>query len=201
MLKILFLGLLIIVIILGGIFWFDRLGILDYKRVAGPLAQYLPAFMQRGEEVEEDPLLLDREMLNKREEILEARTRELDLRVREFEERENMLNEREAKLVEEAKRLEEQEKVLSEEKRQYDNYKDNIRKQAEYFTSMPPGAAVDRLQKLDDLLVIDVLREVDRQAEETGTVSLVPYYLSLMDEDKAASVQRKMTKIGDFEEQ
>jgi flagellar protein FlbB len=97
--------------------------------------------------------------------------------------------------------LEEQEKVLSEEKRQYDNYKDNIGRQAVYFTSMPPRAADDRLQKLDDLLVIDVLREVDRRAEETGTVSLVPYYLSLMDEDKAASVQRKMTKIGDFEEQ
>jgi len=45
LLKILFLILLIIVLILGGIFWFDRLDLLNYKRVTGPLSQYLPAFI------------------------------------------------------------------------------------------------------------------------------------------------------------
>ena len=60
--------------------------------------------------------------------------------------------------------------------------------------------AVERLQKLEDLLIVDILREVDRNAEEAGTQSIVPYYLSLMDAERAASVQRKMTKVGDFEE-
>jgi flagellar protein FlbB len=174
--------------------------VLDYKKVAGPLARYLPAFLQRGVEVEEDALLLEREMLGKREQILDAQTRQLELAARELEERENLLNEREAKLSEEAKRLEEQEKVLSEEKRRYDNYRDNVRRQAEYFTGMPPRDAVVRLQELDELLIIDILREIDQRAEDEGTQSIVPYFLSLMDPGKAASVQRKMTKIGDFEE-
>jgi flagellar protein FlbB len=197
--KILFLILLIIVIAMGGIYWFDRLGILDYKKVAGPMARYLPAFLQRGEIVEEDPYLLEREFLTKREQILEAKTLEVELQARELEEQELMLREREAKLGEEAKRLEEEKKVLSEKQREYDNYKDNIFRQATYFTSMPPEAAVERLSKMDDLLVIDILREIDRNAEETGAFSVVPFYLSLMDPDKASAVQRKMTKVGGIE--
>ncbi len=197
--KILFLILLIIVIIMGGIYWFDRLGILDYKKVAGPMARYLPAFLQRGEVVEEDPNLLEREFLTKREQILEAKTLEVELQARELEEKELMLREREAKLGEEAKRLDEEKKVLSEKQREYDNYKDNIVRQATYFTSMPPEAAVERLSKMEDLLVIDILREIDRNAEETGAFSVVPFFLSLMDPDKASAVQRKMTKVGGIE--
>jgi flagellar protein FlbB len=125
---------------------------------------------------------------------------DLDRREQELDERMLAMNEQEAKLSEEAKRLEEQEKVLSEAKRQYDNYRDNIRKQAEYFSSMPPRDAVERLQKLEDLLIVDILREIDKRAEETGTQSIVPYYLSLMDAERAASVQRKMTKVFEFEE-
>ena len=52
----------------------------------------------------------------------------------------------------------------------------------------------------EDLLIVDILREMDRNAEEMGTQSIVPYYLSLMDAERAASVQRKMTKVVEFEE-
>ena len=201
LLKILFLILLIVVLIMAGIFWFDRIGILDYRKVAGPLSQYLPAFMQRGEEpVEEDEFLLERSFLEKQEQRLQDMANDLDRREQELDERTLAMNEQEAKLTEEAKRLEEQEKVLSEAQRQYDNYRDNIRKQAEYFSSMPPRDAVERLQKLEDLLIVDILREIDKRAEETGTQSIVPYYLSLMDAERAASVQRKMTKVVEFEE-
>ncbi len=196
LLKILFLILLIIVIILGGIYWFDHLGIIDYKKIVGPFGKYLPAFLQRGEVTEENPKLLETEFLGKREEVLDARSSEIDQKKDELEKRELELKESEAKLTEEAKRLEEEKKVLIEKQREYDNYKDNIKKQAEYFTSMPPEAAVERLSKLDDLLIIDILRQIDQSAAETGSFSVVPYYLSLMDPEKAATVQRKMTKVG-----
>jgi flagellar motility protein MotE (MotC chaperone) len=139
LIKVFFLVVLIIAITLGGIYWFDYLGIVDYNRLIQPVQKHLP---------------------------------------------------------EEAKRLEEEKKVLSEKIGAYDNYKDNVRKQAQYFTSMPPKAAVDRLAKLDELLAIDILRQIDRTAEEQGKASIVPYFLSLMDPEKAASIQRKMTKMG-----
>jgi len=198
-LKVLFLLLLIIVIALGGIYWFDHLGLIDYKRAIGPLEKYLPAFLQRGEVVE-DPQLLEKELLNKRLEALSQREKELALKEKQLNEREQKIKQIEDKLKEESKGLEKEKKLLSEKLHEYDNYKENIKKQAEYFTNMPPKAAVERLSKMDDLLVIDILRQIDKNAEEKGSPSIVPYLLSLMDPQKAATIQRKMTKIGEFKE-
>jgi flagellar protein FlbB len=122
------------------------------------------------------------------------------LRRNELEERELTLKEREAKLKEDLESLEEEKKVLSEKLREYDNYRENIIIQAEYFTNMPPAAAVERLSQLDDLLAIDILRQIDKNADEEGRISVVPYYLSLMDPEKAATIQRKMTKVGNEKE-
>lgn len=199
-LKVFFLLMLVLVIALGGIYWFDYLGLIDYKSVVGPLSRFLPAFMQRGQERIEDSLLLEREFLAKREEILLAKTKELERRTEELEKRELTLKESEAKLREEAKSLEEEKKLLSEKVREYDNYTENIKTQAQYFTGMPPAAAVERLARLDDLLVVDILRQIDRNAEEEGRLSMVPYFLSLMDPDRAAALQRKMTKVGEQNE-
>ena len=154
----------------------------------------------RNGELENDEYLLERAYIEKQEQRLQDIEKDLSRREQELDDRGLLLSEQEAKLSEEAKRLEEQEKVLSEARRQYDNYKDNVRKQAEYFVGMPPQDAVERLQKLEDLLIVDILREMDRNAEEAGSQSIVPYYLSLMDAERAASVQRKMTKIGEIEE-
>jgi flagellar protein FlbB len=197
LLKILFLLLLIVVIVMGGVFWFDRLGIIDYQRIVGPFMEYLPGFLQRGEPVVDEPNLLEKELLGKQEQVIKARERELDVMRQNLEAQKLELAETDTRLKEEAQRLEEEKKVLSQSQSEYDNYSENVRKQAEYFTSMPPEAAVERLSLMDDLLVIAILREIDRSAEETGGVSLVPLYLSLMDADKAASVQRKMTKTTD----
>jgi flagellar protein FlbB len=196
LIKVFFLVVLIIAITLGGIYWFDYLGIVDYNRLIQPVQKHLPAFMRRGEAVTDDQFLLDKEFIRKQQEMMDERERELDLARADLETRDLALKELEAKLGEEAKRLEEEKKVLSEKIGAYDNYKDNVRKQAQYFTSMPPKAAVDRLAKLDELLAIDILRQIDRTAEEQGKASIVPYFLSLMDPEKAASIQRKMTKMG-----
>jgi flagellar protein FlbB len=199
LLKILFLLLLILVILAGGIYWFDHLGLIDYKSLTGPYMRYLPSFLSRGESAEEDPLLLEKEMLNKKEEILEEKMRAIEQKGQELEARELAIQESEIKLEEDLVSLEEEKKLLSEKLREYDNYRENIRKQADYFTAMPPQAAVERLAKLDDLLAIDILRQIDSEAVEEGRMSMVPYYLSLMDPEKAATLQRKMTKVGNLE--
>lgn len=199
LLKIFFLLILILLIVFGGIYWFDRLGVVDYRSIVGPFERYLPAFLRRGEVVVEDPFLLERELLNKKEDVLMVKTRELENTMKTLDEKELDLKEGEAKLKEEADRIEEEKKVFSQKLREYDNYRENIRIQAKYFTSMPPKAAVERLSEMDDLLVIDILRQIDRDAQETGKPSIVPFYLSLMEPKKAATVQRKMTKVGEGE--
>ncbi|MFW6138149.1 MAG: periplasmic-type flagellar collar protein FlbB [Spirochaetota bacterium] len=195
LLKILFLILLILVIILGGIYWFDHLGLINYKNIVGPFSRYLPGFMKKGQVVEEEPSLLEKEFLEKREQLLADRSQDLEELQKKLEKKELELNEMETRLKEEKRALEESKKVLSEKMREYDNYKENISKQARYFISMPPEDAVERLARMDDLLVIDIFRQMDKIAEEEGRVSMAPYYLSLMDPEKAAVIQRKMTKV------
>jgi flagellar protein FlbB len=197
LLKIIFLLILIVVILLAGVYWFDHLGLVDYNKFVGPFERYLPMFMKKGVEVTEEPVLLEEEFLRKREEMLLAKTRELEIEKQELERNRLELQELRTKLAEDATRLEEEKKVLSEERRQYDNYRENIKTQAGYFTNMPPAAAVERIAQLDDLLAIDILREIDATAEEEGRISVVPFLLSIMDPEKAATLQRKMTKVGE----
>ena len=197
LLKIIFLLILIVVILLGGVYWFDRLGLVDYNSFIGPFEKFLPMFMKKGAEVTEEPALIENEFLRKREDMLVAKNKELELEKQEVEKKKLELQEIEAKLSEESSRLEEEKKVLSEKLREYDNYKENIKRQAVYLTNMPPAAAVERIEKLEDLLAIDILRQIDVNAEEAGRISVVPYFLSLMDPEKAATLQRKMTKVGE----
>jgi flagellar protein FlbB len=194
--KIVFLLLLILVVTLGGVFWFDHLGLINYKKLIRPYERFLPSFMRRGESAAEDPLLMERAFIEKREDMLSERERALNLSLQELEARELALKENEAKLREESASIEEEKKVLSEKRREYDNYRENIQRQALYFTGMPPAAAVERLTRLDDLLAIDILRQIDQTAADEGRQSIVPYFLSLMDPERAATLQRKMTKIG-----
>ncbi len=197
LLKIIFLLILIVVIMLGGVYWFDHLGLVDYNKFIGAFEKYMPVFMKKGVEVTDGPALLEEEFLNKREEMLLAKNRELELEKQEIEKKKLELQEIEAKLTEETSRLEEEKKVLSEKLREYDNYNENIKRQAGYFTNMPPAAAVERIAKLEDLLAIDILRQIDAAAEEEGRISMVPFFLSLMDPERAATLQRKMTKVGE----
>jgi flagellar protein FlbB len=45
---------------------------------------------------------------------------------------------------------------------------------------------------MDDQDVIDVLRKTDELAQAGGSQSIVPYWLSLMDSQRAAEISRKM---------
>jgi flagellar protein FlbB len=57
---------------------------------------------------------------------------------------------------------------------------------------MPPERAVGILAAMDDQDVIDVLTKTDELAEAGGSASIVPYWLSLMDPQRAAELSRKM---------
>ena len=60
--------------------------------------------------------------------------------------------------------------------------------------SVTLGAGQPLLLAMDDQDVIDVLRVTEEQAAEAGEVSLVAYWLSLMPSDRAAVLQRKMSR-------
>ena len=186
--------LLIAILALGGLLWFDYLGLMDVRERLHPVFSFFG--LATPEEVEDtgSPLMLDEARLDKLYE-------ELDRREEALSEQESALAQREEELVQMAEALEERtqaledrEKSFNEIVKQYENKSANLRTAAEYFTGMPPEAAVARLVEMDDQDVIDILRTTERLAQEAGEASIVAYWLSLMPADRAAVLNRKMLK-------
>ena len=88
--------------------------------------------------------------------------------------------------------MEEREKTFNNEKEKYDKKEVNIVQIAANLEGMQPKNAVEILSAMDDQLVIDVLRKVEERARANNTSSMVAYWLSLMDANRAATIQRKM---------
>jgi flagellar protein FlbB len=121
-------------------------------------------------------------------------------------EREEMLARREAELKskesgsEEAKReLEELRKALRAEKekfaaaqKEWEDRQRKIKDLAEKVRNMPPQKAQEMMQNWRDFDIIDVMRQMDKDAETEGTPSIVPYLLTLFQPERRAEITRKM---------
>ena len=64
-----------------------------------------------------------------------------------------------------------------------------------YLTNMPPGDAVEILVNYGDQTLLDVLLVTDELADQAGQQSLVPYWLSLMPAERAASIGEKLEML------
>lgn len=121
-------------------------------------------------------------------------------------EREELLARRETELKskedgsEEAKReLEEMRRALRAEKekfaaaqKEWEDRQKKVKDLAEKVRNMPPQKAQEMMQNWRDFDIIDVMRQMDRDAETEGTASIVPYLLTLFQPDRRAEITRKM---------
>jgi flagellar protein FlbB len=142
----------------------------------------------------DDPNLLDRERLAMQAEAITLRGEELD-------QREGALDTRERELVQLAENLkdretaaEAREKGFNEQVKAFENRRVNLVQNSRYLVSMPPKNAVDILLKMEDQDIIDHFRTTEDEAKKAGEESIVSYWLSLMPSDRAADLQRKMSR-------
>jgi flagellar protein FlbB len=173
--RIVILLLLVAVLLLGGLVWFDYLGIVDAKGLLAPVFTLI-----RGERVvvdADDPLLLEKERMAKQLEALAIRSEELTAWEQERE-----------------TTIEDREKVFNERLQAFENRRVNLQQNSDYLVGMPPENAVKILLQMEDQDVIDIFRMTEEQAQATGELSLVSYWLSLMPADRAAVLQRKMSR-------
>jgi flagellar protein FlbB len=183
--RIVILILLVGVLALGGLVWFDYLGVVDARRTLAPVFSLFGA--ARPELDAEDPLLLDKERLSKQLEELAAREQVLAGQEQELGQKIQLVQERE-------KAVEDREKLFNERVKAYDNRRENLIKNSAYLVGMPPDKAVKILLAMEDQDVIDLLRVTEELAVEAGETSLVAYWLSLLPADRAAGLQRKMAR-------
>ena len=187
--------IIILILIVGGLLWFDYLGVVHVKNIFAPLYTLMhrapptstPATQSKPltANLDEDRLLKQREALNLFKE-------ELDKREADIAAVEKQNQEVSAELAEREKNQEEREKTFNSTVKKYDDKNINVEQIANNLNGMRPQAAVDILIAMDDQTVIDVLRKVEELAAANGTSSMGSYWLSLMPSERAAEIQRKM---------
>lgn len=187
--------LVILILIIGGLLWFDRLGVIHVKSVFFPVYKVLKKDPQTSTTATQSKPLtanLDEDRLRKQRESLDIFKEELDKRQQDIESAEKQNGKVTAELTEREKNQEEREKTFNLQVKKYDDKNINIEQIARNLNGMKPQAAVNILIAMDDQIVIDVLRKVEEIATAEGTSSLGAYWLSLMPSDRAATIQRKM---------
>jgi flagellar protein FlbB len=182
--KILFLIILIVVLILGGLLWVDFLGLIDARETLAPVLKMVRIDVPEAVEQPDDLYLLDKERLGKQQEAL-------DIFEASLVAREEGILLREAELEELTSQLEEKQKS-NEALKSYDNTRANLEQNAKYLEGMPPQNAVSILLQMDDTEMVDLLRTSERLATVSGKASLVAFWLSLMPSERAAQIQSKM---------
>jgi flagellar protein FlbB len=202
--RIIALVFLIFIIIAGGLLWFDYLNVIDAKNVIGPVIDFLRPIPLIGRlmppgEGRTQPPFSDDEFLNLDAERFAVRMEALELRNMEMDKQEQEMQGRLGQIEQMAQELEERQKALDERENSFNallsdaEIKDRtVERNAINLTSMPPQRAVGILAAMDDQDVIDVLRKTDELAQASGSQSIVPYWLSLMDSQRAAEISRKM---------
>ena len=195
--KTILLILLIIILILGGMVWFDFLGVTQTKTQFAPLYRLFGLEPQTKSSVatvqDIGSVNLDNDRLAKRLEALNIRSEELDKREEDIFKKEQENVQILAELDNLRASQEERERTFTDMTSKFDDREENIAQNARNLNAMPPKNAVQILVAMDDQDIIDVLRKAEQIAAEEGTSSLVAYWLSLMPADRVAQIQRKMT--------
>ncbi|HPE35963.1 MAG TPA: flagellar protein FlbB, partial [Spirochaetales bacterium] len=143
--------ILILALAIGGVFWFDFLGLIDAKTLFAPALRLVGLPTRTGAALPADlPTLLDDERYAKQLAAVEALRQELDARFMAADEREASIEAMALEIDERQKALDEREKAFNSAAQQYDNRKANVEQNARYLTGMPPADAVEILASLDD---------------------------------------------------
>lgn len=191
--KIFYLMILIIFVSIVGIFWLDYIGFFNLSKVIGTYYEKdVPSVVDA---TDDEPSLIEREEFEKEKNKLRERIEQLDKREAQIGEIEKTLDEERGKIAEIKKGLELEKTKLEKEKNQYSGYKRNVGVLARKIESMRPREAVEIIVNWEETLIIDVLRQMDANAEEAGTNSITSYLISLMPRIKASRVMYLMTQM------
>ena len=189
--KSIFLLILIIILVLGGLLWFDYLNVIHAKKIFAPVYKLVGLTPQTSlTATSSKPLSadLDEDRLAKAYEAVEIQRQELDKRESDIEKVEEQ-NEAIAKELEDRKNSQdEREKTFDNQVKKYDDRNKNLETIVEYFNNMPPQTAVDQLISYDDQDIIDILRKANEMAKAKNTVSMSSTWLMYM--SKAGQSER-----------
>lgn len=181
--------LLLIVVFSGGIFYaLDATGMIRASDILPFLAPKNPLRVEDKDyptEVEKVEFQKWEQKLIEREEALARREAELKSKETGGEDQKREIEETRRAL------RAEKEKFIAAQKEWEDRQK-KVKDLAEKVRNMPPQKAQEMMQSWRDFDIIDVMRQMDKDAELEGNPSIVPYLLTLFQPDRRAEITRKM---------
>ncbi|MCL2026101.1 MAG: hypothetical protein FWG92_04770 [Leptospirales bacterium] len=190
--KILYLVILIFFIAVSGVMWLDYIGLVDLSGKMGFLRGKPELVIDAAGD---EPTLIDREKLAKEQQALVSREEELNKRETLLKEKENEFLAEQEKLAEQKRGLEIEQKKLADQKNEHAGYEKNIRVLANKIANMPPEESVQIMTGWDDPTIIDVLRQMDVDADTEGSTSITSYLITLMPREKASRIMYLMTQL------
>ena len=192
--TLLFLNILLILLFLAVLHTLrlvDLTGLFKHVPFIGSKTKFKP-----GDRIE-DPNLLEREELAKHWAILNLREQLYQKRLIEIEKRSRDATSKFEQVEQERRKLDERIKALKETRISEESRQQNIKYLASKFANMPPDDTVRVLLKTENVIVIDVLKQMDKDAEAEGKQSITAYLISLMarkDAAKAAEISRLISR-------
>ena len=191
--RIIVLLVLILVLIGGGIIWFDYLNVIDAKEVLAPFYRLIGRDPRTGGTPGDDEFLnLDAERLAVRLEAMALQELDMDKQRQDLDARQAELDQLFEQLEEDRKAVEEIERTINEGLADAENRDRNVEGISRQLTNMPPERAVAIIAAMQDQNAISVIRKTEELAQRDGTESIVPYWMSLLEPQRAAELQRKM---------
>ncbi len=185
--RVLYLLLLIFFLLTVGFFIFDYYGLIDADEIFPALAKK-PSLVNWDKE---SPTEVEKLEYKKARERLDEELAEIEkIRQSLDEDKEKMQSENE-KLTEMKKSIQEKEKQMALSKKDKESREAKVKVLANKIANMPPEKARDLLVNWPDQDIIDVLKQMDKDAEEEGTSSITTYLLTLFDKQRAAVITNK----------
>ena len=138
------------------------------------------------------PTEVEKLEMEKREEKLIEKEEELILREAELKEIQNQIGIRENEIGELKKNILEERDRLKLLTSDWMDRKKKIEDLASKVTAMPPEKAQEMMEQWRDFDIIDVMRQIDKVADQEGIPSMTPYLLTLFTPERRAEITRKM---------
>lgn len=191
--KIIYIVIMILFIITIGLFWLDYIGLINIGKVYHQyIVKEAPSVVDA---VDDEPSLIEREEFEKEKDQLLQRIEELDKREAKIVEAEKAVAKEKERIAQMLKGLEQEKKAFDLEKKKHSGYTKNVIDLARKIENIPPQEAVDIMVQWEETLIIDVLRQIDQNAQRAGTMSISTYLLTLMPREKAGRVMYLMTQL------
>jgi len=185
-LTVMFLLIFLIILIISVVYWLNYLGLLNLPRALSKIVSKVP-LISYGKDIT-DPFLLEKEYYSKLRLSYDSMFTQLNQYENELKAKDEQIKEKEKILSESELSFKQKEENIYRKLKEYEDYKENIKKEAIQFINMPPEQAVKVLNSMDILKVVDILRAMDEYFAQIGESSLVPYLVSLMPPDRAAKI-------------